>query len=99
MADPLGGSYYLESLTDEMERRIQEMVLRTEAAGLIGATGANIVQVIHQRIFTEIPVQSTEVQFVLQTRGPSHVEEVVEILTRRGYPARLARDAGPERNR
>jgi methylmalonyl-CoA mutase N-terminal domain/subunit len=33
VADPLGGSYYVESLTDEMERRIWEMVLRIEAKG------------------------------------------------------------------
>ena len=70
-----------------------------EAAELIGTTGANIVQVIHQRIFTESPVQSTDVQFVLETRGPSHVDKVVEILVREGYPTRLGHSAGPERDR
>ena len=67
-----------------------------EAASLIGASGANIVQVIHQRIFTEIPVQSTEVQFVLQTRGPGHVEDVVETLIREGYPTVVERRPHPE---
>jgi methylmalonyl-CoA mutase N-terminal domain/subunit len=33
VADPLGGSYYVESLTDEMERRIEERVRSIEAAG------------------------------------------------------------------
>ena len=33
VADPLGGSYFVESLTDEMERRIEEEVVRIEAAG------------------------------------------------------------------
>ena len=33
VADPLGGSYYVESLTDEMERRIWEMVQAIEAKG------------------------------------------------------------------
>jgi methylmalonyl-CoA mutase N-terminal domain/subunit len=33
VADPLGGSYYVESLTEEMERRIEERVVRIEAAG------------------------------------------------------------------
>jgi len=33
VADPLGGSYYVESLTDEMERRIDERVGEIEAAG------------------------------------------------------------------
>jgi methylmalonyl-CoA mutase N-terminal domain/subunit len=33
VADPLGGSYYLEALTDEMERRIEARVRQIEAAG------------------------------------------------------------------
>jgi methylmalonyl-CoA mutase N-terminal domain/subunit len=33
VADPLGGSYYLESLTDEMERRIWDMIRDIEAKG------------------------------------------------------------------
>jgi methylmalonyl-CoA mutase N-terminal domain/subunit len=33
VADPLGGSYYVEALTDEMEARIREMVARIEALG------------------------------------------------------------------
>ena len=33
VVDPLGGSYYIEALTDEMERRIQEMVEKIEGLG------------------------------------------------------------------
>jgi len=33
VADPLGGSYYVEALTDELERRIEDRVRRIEAAG------------------------------------------------------------------
>jgi methylmalonyl-CoA mutase N-terminal domain/subunit len=32
-ADPLGGSYYVESLTDEVERRAQEVIVELERAG------------------------------------------------------------------
>lgn len=31
--DPLGGSYYVESLTNELERRVREMIERIEAMG------------------------------------------------------------------
>jgi len=31
--DPLGGSYYIESLTDEMERKILDVMAQVEAAG------------------------------------------------------------------
>lgn len=60
-----------------------------KAAARIGETGANIVQVIHQRIFTELPVQSAEVQFVPQTRGASHVREVIETLEKAGFCTRV----------
>jgi methylmalonyl-CoA mutase N-terminal domain/subunit len=33
VADPLGGAYYVEALTDEMERRIAEMVAKIEGMG------------------------------------------------------------------
>ncbi|MBI5506623.1 MAG: acyl-CoA mutase large subunit family protein [Deltaproteobacteria bacterium] len=33
VADPLGGSYYLETLTDDLERRISEMIESIEARG------------------------------------------------------------------
>jgi methylmalonyl-CoA mutase N-terminal domain/subunit len=33
VADPLGGSYYVEALTDEIEKRIWDMVLDIEAQG------------------------------------------------------------------
>jgi methylmalonyl-CoA mutase N-terminal domain/subunit len=33
VADPLGGSYYVETLTDDLERRIQAMVQSIEARG------------------------------------------------------------------
>jgi methylmalonyl-CoA mutase N-terminal domain/subunit len=36
VADPLGGSWYVESLTDELERRIEEEIRRTESLGDLG---------------------------------------------------------------
>jgi threonine dehydratase len=50
------------------------------AATLIGQAGANIEEVEHQRAFTTLPVQNAELEFVLQTRGPEHIEEVLSTL-------------------
>jgi methylmalonyl-CoA mutase N-terminal domain/subunit len=36
VADPLGGSWYVEALTDELERRIEDEVRRIESIGEIG---------------------------------------------------------------
>ena len=33
MADPLAGSYYVEALTDELERRALELLVRVEELG------------------------------------------------------------------
>ncbi len=33
VVDPLGGSYYMETLTDELENRIRDMIMEIEAKG------------------------------------------------------------------
>jgi len=40
-------------------------------------------------------VGSTEVQFVLQTRGPSHIDQVMETLEKAGIAARIQRGVHP----
>jgi threonine dehydratase len=57
------------------------------AATLIGQAGANIEEVEHQRAFTTLPVQNAELEFVLQTRGPAHIEEVLATLRAAGLYA------------
>jgi threonine dehydratase len=57
------------------------------AATLIGQAGANIEEVEHQRAFTTLPVQNAELEFVLQTRGPDHIEEVLRTLRAAGLYA------------
>jgi threonine dehydratase len=64
-----------------------------KAADLIGRRGGNIVQVLHQRIFTELPLQNTEIQFVLQTRGPEHLSELTQALQHAGYHVRVESEA------
>ena len=56
-------------------------------ATLIGQAGANIEEVEHQRAFTTLPVQNAELEFVLQTRGPDHIEEVLRTLRAAGLYA------------
>jgi threonine dehydratase len=51
--------------------------------------GANIQEVHHQRAFTDLPVQSAEVEFVLQTRGSAHVAEILQALAEAGFTTRV----------
>jgi len=57
------------------------------ATALIADAGANIEEVHHQRAFTTLPVQSVEVDFVMQTRGHDHVAAVIEVLNAAGFAA------------
>lgn len=55
----------------------------------IGELNANIEEVHHQRAFTSLPVQTAEVEFVLQTRGHEHVTQILEALNAAGFAARI----------
>jgi len=58
-----------------------------QATRLIAEAHANIAEVHHQRAFTALPAQNVEVDFVLQTRGPEHVQQVIDVLNAAGFSA------------
>jgi threonine dehydratase len=55
---------------------------------VVAEAGANIDEVHHQRAFSMLSVQSVEVELVLQTRNPAHVQDVVARLGDAGFEAR-----------
>ncbi len=55
----------------------------------LGEANAHIEEVHHQRAFTNLPLQTAEVDFVLQTRGREHVEEIIRALRAAGFAARV----------
>ena len=54
---------------------------------LIADAHANITEVHHQRAFTTLSARDVEVEFVLQTRGPEHIQEVIDVLNTAGFTA------------
>jgi len=60
-----------------------------QATAHLAEANANIEEVHHQRAFTDLPVQTAEVEFVLQTRSHEHVAEIIARLERAGFKARL----------
>ena len=50
----------------------------------------DIVQVLHQRTFTTLPVQFVLVEFMLQTRGLEHVREIMATLDDAGYKTQMS---------
>jgi threonine dehydratase len=59
------------------------------AAAIVGEAGANIEEVTHQRAFTTLPALNAELEMELQTRGPEHVQQVLQALQAAGLSARL----------
>jgi threonine dehydratase len=54
-------------------------------SGIIGKAGANVVEVYHQRVFTDVPAKGTELNLVIETRDRRHLEQVVSELKASGY--------------
>ncbi len=58
-------------------------------AQVIADTAANILEVHHERAFTELSVRSAGLVVVLETRGEAHVAEVVSRLEQADYQVEI----------
>jgi threonine dehydratase len=56
-----------------------------KVSGVIGSVGANVVEVYHQRVFTDVPAKGTELHLVIETRDRAHLDQVVSGLKAAGY--------------
>jgi threonine dehydratase len=54
-------------------------------ASLLGDAGANIVEVSHQRTFSDLPAKGTLLEVVIETRDRAHLEETVTRLRAAGF--------------
>lgn len=57
-------------------------------SGIIGESGANIIEVAHNRIALDVPAKGAEFDILIETRDGQHTQEVIEALTAAGYPPR-----------
>jgi threonine dehydratase len=58
-------------------------------ATVVGKAGANIVEIVHDRMFLDVPARSAEIEVVMETFDHDHVQRVVAALDAEGYAARL----------
>ncbi len=56
-----------------------------EIAGLVGEAGGNIIEVHHQRLFTDVPVKGADLDLMIESRDPTHAQEIIATLTGAGY--------------
>jgi threonine dehydratase len=57
-------------------------------AALLADAGANIIEVSHQRTFSDLPAKATLLQLVIETRDRAHLDEVLAKLAAAGLSAR-----------
>jgi threonine dehydratase len=55
---------------------------------IVGRAGANIVEIVHDRMFLDVPARSAEVEVVLETYDHEHVQRVIQALGDEGFAAR-----------
>jgi threonine dehydratase len=63
-------------------------------ANLLGEAGANIVEVYHQRVFTDLPAKGALLEVVIETRDRAHLDETVAKLRAAGLEVVVRSNAG-----
>jgi threonine dehydratase len=58
-------------------------------SALLAEAGANIIEVSHQRTFSDLPAKGTLLEVVIETRDRAHLDEVMKRLGEAGYVAWL----------
>ncbi len=60
--------------------------------GLLAENSANVIQIGHQRAFTDLSLRAVEVEVTLETLGREHTERVIDTLRAEGYDPILPDD-------
>lgn len=62
--------------------------LLARVAGLLGAQGANILEVNHSRLFLNVSAKGVAIDVTVETRGESHSRAIEEALAQSGFAPR-----------
>ena len=54
---------------------------------MIGAAGADVIDVEHQRLFNDLAPRDAQLDVVMETKGRAHVEKILGALRDAGFPA------------
>ncbi len=61
----------------------------SDISKIVADHGANIVDIYHNRTFSNTHLGETAVHFTLETKGHPHIEEIITAITERGLEVRL----------
>ena len=59
------------------------------ATRIIADAGANVLEVQHNRLFFDVPIKLTEIDFVLEVRDAAHCDRLLAALAAGGITAQL----------
>jgi threonine dehydratase len=62
--------------------------LLSTVASVIGALGANIIEVNHNRLALDVPAKGAEFDITIETRDAQHTQDIMDALGKAGYPPR-----------
>lgn len=60
--------------------------LLANVSRVLGEEGANIISVEHRRHALDVPAKGAEFDIEIETRDAQHTEEIIQTLSRAGYP-------------
>jgi threonine dehydratase len=61
-------------------------------AAIIAETQGNILEVLHQRMFSDVPAKLADLDVVVETRDRAHIQELIARMQDAGYPVRVLTD-------
>jgi threonine dehydratase len=62
--------------------------LLAKVSTVIGDNGGNIIEVFHNRLALDVPAKGAEFDITIETRDALHTQEIIDALTRAGFPPR-----------
>ena len=60
----------------------------SDISRIIGESGANVVEVIHQRMMQSVSLKQAELEVVVEARDLAHVKSLVQTLRDQGFKVR-----------
>ena len=62
--------------------------LLARVSTVIGDNGGNIIEVFHNRLALDVPAKGAEFDITIETRDALHTQEIIDALTKAGFPPR-----------
>ena len=84
----------LSQLTIDLADRPGQLA---RVAQLLGDADANIVEVSHQRVFSDLPAKGTLLEVVIETRDRAHLDATVAKLKAAGFEVEVVTNPGGAR--